>query len=488
MLSMGRNPSQNDTEKTITTALKVLDQEIAALSELREGLEVNELIQAFEKIIECQGMTMVVGSGTSSSIARRLAHVLTCSGAPAVYLDPGQAQHGYSGIISAKDVLIAFSRGGETKEINHVLRIAKKRGAGVIGIMENTQSTMALLSDIILSGPISPENDAVDVIPLASTLVHAAIGDILCAAVLSVRGFEDHEFAELHPGGAVGKRLDPQNQSIESVKLDYSELRTLEGLVLDMDGVLWHGVKPMPGLQDFFEVLNERGMRYVFATNNPSQRPEGFAAKAAQFGLTVDPQDVITSVTATLHYLKKSYPPGTRIHVIGQPPMKDQIEEAGFILADDDVVAVVAALDRAMTYETIKRGTLLIRAGAELLGTNPDPSYPSEEGHVPGSGMMVTALAASANRTPTIMGKPERIIFDIAIERLGVDARNIASVGDRLETDIAGGMRAGLKTILLFSGIASPEDLSTSSIQPTWVFQDISELAQILSSFEEVSP
>lgn len=484
---MGRNPAQYDKEKTMVAALKVLDQEIAALSELREELDVKKIAQAFEKIISCQGMTMVIGSGTSSSIARRLAHVLTCSGAPAVYLDPGQAQHGYSGIISARDLLIAFSRGGETQEVNHVLRIAKKRGADVIGIIENTNSTMAQLSDIVLPGLVSPENDAVDVIPLASTMVHAAIGDILCAAVLSVCGFEDREFAELHPAGAVGRRLERQNQSIESAKPDYSELRTLEGLILDMDGVLWHGVKPMPGFLEFFDVLEARGIRYVFATNNPSQRPEGFAEKAAQFGLKVDPKDVITSVTATLYYLEKSYPPGTRIHVIGQPSMKEQIAEAGFVLADDDVVAVVAALDRAMTYETIKRGTLLIRAGAELIGTNPDPSYPSEEGKVPGSGMMVTALAASANSTPTIMGKPERIIFDLAIDRLGVKTDKVASVGDRLETDIAGAMGAGLKTILLFSGIATPEDLSTSSIQPTWTFQDISELAQILSSFEEVT-
>jgi 4-nitrophenyl phosphatase len=479
---MGSDPSQYDKEKSLAAALKVLDQEIAALSDLREVLDIQKLNQAFEKIIDCQGMTFVSGSGTSSSIARRLAHVLTCSGAPAVYLDPGQAQHGYSGIISAKDLLIAFSRGGETREVNHVLRIAKKRGADVIGIMENTRSTMAELSDIILSGPVSPENDAVDVIPLASTMVHTAIGDILCAAVLSVSGFEDREFAVLHPAGAVGRRLERQNQSIETVKPDYSELRTLEGLILDMDGVLWHGEKPMPGLLDFFDVLKARGMRYVFATNNPSQRPEGFAAKAAQLGLTVDPKDVITSVTATLHYLDKNFPPGTRIHVIGEPSLKEQIEEAGFILTDEDVAAVVAALDRAMTYETIKRGTLLIRAGAELIGTNPDPSYPSEEGKIPGSGMMVTALSASANRTPTIMGKPEKIIFDLATDRLKVQTDRVASVGDRLETDIAGAMSAGLKTILLFSGIATPEDLSTSSIQPTWAFQDISELAQILSS------
>ena len=143
-----------------------------------------------------------------------------------MFLDAGQAQHGYSAIVSVRDVLIAFSRGGETDEVNYVLRIARKRGAKVIGIMEKGGSTMAELSDVVLCARVAPENDAVDVIPLASTLAHAAVGDVLCAAVLTIQGFDDQEFAKLHPGGAVGKRLGSEHVVLVLDTLD-TYLRTL---------------------------------------------------------------------------------------------------------------------------------------------------------------------------------------------------------------------------------------------------------------------
>jgi arabinose-5-phosphate isomerase len=202
---------QYEPAQVLQLAKSLLTQEARALEELKDQLDPQALCEALQIILDCQGMVMVVGAGTSSSIARRLAHLLTCSGKPSMFLDPGQAQHGYSGIVSGRDVIIAFSRGGETDEVNHVLGVAKARGAKAIGIMQQVQSTMGTLSDIVLRAPVAPENDAVDVIPLASTLVHAAVGDVLCAAVLSLRGFDDQEFAALHPGGAVGKRLSGED-------------------------------------------------------------------------------------------------------------------------------------------------------------------------------------------------------------------------------------------------------------------------------------
>ena len=252
-----------------------------------------------------------------------------------------------------------------------------------------------------------------------------------------------------------------------------------------MDGVLWHGETPLPGLVEFFEVLDRRGIRYVLATNNPSKRPEGFAEKARSFGVPAEPDDVVNSVLATIHYMKSHYPEGIRVHVIGEPAMKELIAEAGYILADDEVVAVIVALERGLTYETIKRGTLLIRAGADFIGTNGDPSYPTEEGFVPGSGMLVTALAASSGVKPLIIGKPERGIFDLALDRLQLPLENIASVGDRLDTDIAGGQRFGMKTILMLSGIAQEEDLRRSPVQPDWVFSDLIALTHALETASE---
>ena len=479
------NPKKtNSTSSIETIADRILDQEIRALEGLREQLDPALIQKAVEMILGCEGMVMTVAAGTSGSIARRLAHVLTCSGAPALFLDPGQAQHGYSGIISNRDLLIAFSRGGETDEVNHALHVAKDRGAASIGILEESNSTMAELCDVILTARVAEEHNAVGVIPLASTLAHAAVGDILCAGVLSARGHGDKEFGTLHPGGAVGKRLEQKSSQTTSSTRESKlpELEKIKGLILDMDGVLWHGEKPLPGLIEFFEVLERRSIRYVLATNNPSKRPEGFAEKARSFGVPVEPADVVSSVLATIHYMKSHYPEGIRVHVIGEPAMKELIAEAGYMLADEKVAAVIVALERGLTYETFKRGTLLIRAGADFIGTNGDPSYPTEEGFVPGSGMMVTALAASSDVKPLIIGKPERGIFDLSLDRLQLPLETIASVGDRLDTDIAGGQRFGTKTILMLSGIAQEEDLRRSPVQPDWVFSDLIALAHALES------
>ena len=456
-------------------ARAILRKEQGAIDSLGQQVDWQTLEKAYDLILRCEGMIWITGAGTSSSIARRLAHILTCSGLPACFLDPGQSTHGYSGILRASDVLIAFSRGGETDEVNHLFSVGRSRGTRSIAILEAGQSTLANLSDIIIDCPVAPEHDAEGFIPLSSTLIQAAIGDMLCAGVLKARGFSETEFARLHPGGAVGKQLesDPRTSPPQT-----ADIHALRGLVIDMDGVLWHGDDPLPGVAEFFKTLKERGIKFVLATNNPSRRPEEFAEKAQRFGVPVEAEDVVTCVQAVTFYLKKKYPPGSRVHVIGENALKDQVREAGYELADQDVVAVVVALDRQLTYETFKRATLLIRGGAEFIGTNADPSYPTEEGFVPGSGMVVIALAATSDTKPVVMGKPGRVLFDLAQARLDLPFEQLASIGDRLDTDIEGGRRVGMHTILILSGIAAREDLARAPVKPDWVFDNLVDLAE----------
>lgn len=190
----------------------VLAKEMNALKDFQAGLSWQDFDRAKDLILGCEGTVYVIGAGTSSALARRLAHLLTCSGAHAVYLDSAQARHGYSGILRAQDLIIAFSRGGETSEINQLVRLAAEQEVATIAILENLSSELGRLCELALHVPVAPENDAFGVIPLASTLVHAAAGDVLCAAVLEVRGYSEEEFALLHPGGAVGKRLTRRDQ------------------------------------------------------------------------------------------------------------------------------------------------------------------------------------------------------------------------------------------------------------------------------------
>ena len=190
----------------------VLEKEIEAMKDLKNGLDFQSLQEVYKLLMNCKGVVLITGSGTSSTIARRLAHTFTCSGIPSYFLDSGQCQHGYSAIITGKDILIGFSRGGETDEVNFLARIAKKKGAKVIGILENTKSTFANLSDIYLEGAVKAENEPLNTIPLSNTIVQAAVGDILCAAINRNKGFIPKDFGEFHPGGAVGKRLTSSDQ------------------------------------------------------------------------------------------------------------------------------------------------------------------------------------------------------------------------------------------------------------------------------------
>jgi 4-nitrophenyl phosphatase len=257
-------------------------------------------------------------------------------------------------------------------------------------------------------------------------------------------------------------------------------LKSLRGLVIDMDGVLWRGDEAVPGLPDFIAALRSRGIRFVLATNNNMRTPAGFAAKAASLGADVRPEEILTATTATIHYLHQRYPPGTCLYAIGEKPLKDQLEAAGYVLGEENVAAVVAALDRDLNYEMFRKATLFIRAGAQFIGANPDVVYPTPQGLAPGSGLVIAALQATTGQAPLIIGKPEARMFQIGLERMGLDASQCASLGDRLDTDIAGGQRAGLRTILVLSGVTTREELADSPIQPDWVFPSIVELTDCL--------
>lgn len=261
---------------------------------------------------------------------------------------------------------------------------------------------------------------------------------------------------------------------------DVLELCKLRGMVIDMDGVLWQGDTPMPGLHEFFDTLRRRQIKFVLATNNNTQTPDGFVQKAWKMGIDISPEQVVTAAVATAHYLRSRYPAGSRVYVVGESALKGLISEAGFTLADTNVQAVVATMDRQLTYEMLKRATLLIRAGADFIGPNPDPSYPTAEGIVPGGGAILAAISAASDCQPLIIGKPESWMFRIAMERMQLQPEETASLGDRLATDIAGGHRLGLKTILVFSGVSTTADLDASPVRPTWVFSGIEELAKAL--------
>ena len=259
-------------------------------------------------------------------------------------------------------------------------------------------------------------------------------------------------------------------------------LADITHLIIDMDGVLYRGDEPMPRLGEFFAFLrapqgapHQRPIPFILATNNSTHTPEQYVAKLARMGVEVFPGEILTSGQATARFLARQHPPGTRVHVFGMPSLRQAVEAEGFVLADEDVAVVVASMDREVTYEKLKRASLLIRDGARFVATNRDPTVPSAEGLLlPGTGTMIAALETASGVTPTAIGKPEPTMFQLALAQMAARPETTATIGDRLDTDILGGQRAGLTTICVLSGSSSRAE--AEAFGPDYIFEDIAEL------------
>jgi 4-nitrophenyl phosphatase len=266
----------------------------------------------------------------------------------------------------------------------------------------------------------------------------------------------------------------------------------IKNLILDMDGVLWRGEEPMPGLADFFSTLRQHNIGVVMATNNASKTPQQYVAKLARFGVIVSEEQIFTSAEAAGDYLQRTYEPGVKAFVVGDVGLQTAVQTRGFrLLSVDEVmggetaVFVVAGFNPNATYPQMAAGALLIHKGADFIGTNPDLTFPSENGPLPGAGAFLAFLQASTGVEPTVIGKPGPLIFQMAMEKLGGTPQNTAMVGDRLETDIAGGQAAGIQTILVLSGISQRDDIAKANgLQPNMIFENIEQIAKAIGQNE----
>lgn len=266
-------------------------------------------------------------------------------------------------------------------------------------------------------------------------------------------------------------------------------LQNINAFIIDMDGVLYRGEAAIPGAAGFLALLREQGKKFLLLTNNSTRTPAQYVEKLARMGIQVDQGHIFTSAQATALYLRQVARPGSRVYLVGMDGIREALLAEGFTLTDGtDVDFVVVGMDTTVTYEKLKKATLAIRAGARFIATNPDRTLPTEEGIVPGAGSILAAIETATGVKPTIVGKPQKPIFDIALKRLGSRPEETAVIGDRLETDILGGIRSGLKTILVLSGVTTREDLagdptgrSRPEIKPHWVFESVKELAEELA-------
>lgn len=272
-------------------------------------------------------------------------------------------------------------------------------------------------------------------------------------------------------------------------------INNLGGFIIDMDGVLWHGNKPLPGLTEFFAVLRNHNIPFVLATNNASLTQQQYLNKLAAMGVEdVNRSEILTSSMATARYLKEVLPESKkRVFVIGESGLIEPLEQQGFVVtstyhpADPEpqteniwADVVVSGLDRQLNWNKLATATLNIRAGAEFYATNADTTLPTELGEVMGNGGVLAALTAATGVQPTVIGKPQPILYQQAFEILGTDKHHTIAIGDRLDTDILGAVNAGMRSIMVLTGVSSEADLAEIDYRPDWIFKDIQEITSVL--------
>jgi 4-nitrophenyl phosphatase len=252
----------------------------------------------------------------------------------------------------------------------------------------------------------------------------------------------------------------------------------IRGAILDLDGTLWRGTAPIGDLPAIFARFEALSIRFILATNNATMDIGMYQDKVASYGVRLEHQQIINSGQAAAHLLHHDYPDGAPVYIVGEEGLHRALAEAGFVYSEgDDAVAVIAGMDRKITYEKIMHATLLIRRGVRYIGTNPDATFPMPGGKIiPGAGSILAAITTASGVQPTIAGKPSPAMFELALERMGTRPQETISVGDRLETDIAGGQNAGCRTALVLSGVTTLAQAQAWRPQPDLIAPDLTHI------------
>ena len=257
-------------------------------------------------------------------------------------------------------------------------------------------------------------------------------------------------------------------------------LKEIETYLLDMDGTIYLSDYVYPCTLPFLSLLKEQGKRYIFLTNNSSTNKSAYLDRLERLGIPVDGDSVFTSGEATTIYLSARMP-GARVYLCGTPDLEEEFRQAGFILTDKDPDCAVLGFDKTLTYEKLVKLCDFVRADLPFIATHPDFNCPVTGGFIPDTGSMLALVKASTGRDPDyVVGKPNRGIVDALARKYGLPLETMAMVGDRLYTDIAVGVNAGITSILVLSGESTLDDLAASDVKPDYVFDDLSGITERL--------
>lgn len=260
------------------------------------------------------------------------------------------------------------------------------------------------------------------------------------------------------------------------------------GFIFDVDGVICRGDELIPGADEAIAHLRRAGKRVIFISNNSTKSRKGYLEKFSRLGISVSPEELVLSTYATAQYVARERP-GAKVYMIGAPGLREELEEAGLQLTDEpletEYVVVGSPFDGngRITEENTWRITGALRAlyhmKAKYIATNPDRIFPAQDGVIPGTGAVIGALNYMVGREPdVIIGKPSELIVRIALEKMGLDAKECVIVGD-MDTDMLAGKRTGMTTVFVQSGAMTEGELGRLGIEPDFIYPSIAEMVGV---------
>ncbi|MED2971219.1 TIGR01457 family HAD-type hydrolase [Fictibacillus sp. B-59209] len=251
-------------------------------------------------------------------------------------------------------------------------------------------------------------------------------------------------------------------------------MKTYKGYLIDLDGTMYRGKERIEEAVQFVQELNRRGLPYLFVTNNSSKTKEDVASVLHNFEIPATSDHVYTTSMATANYIEKIKRDAT-VYCIGEEGIRQALLEKGFTLTEEQPDFVVMGIDRSINYEKLTIACLAVRNGARFISTNGDIALPTERGLLPGNGSLTSVVAVSTRVQPTFIGKPEAIIMEMALEELGTAKEDTLMIGDNYDTDILAGIRSGLDTLLVHTGVTQKEHLGQVDIQPKYTVNGLDE-------------
>ena len=243
----------------------------------------------------------------------------------------------------------------------------------------------------------------------------------------------------------------------------------------DMDGVLVHEQRAIPGAAEFIEALKASGVAFLVLTNNSIYTPRDLRARLLASGIDVPERFIWTSALATAQFLHDQRPGGSA-HVVGEAGLTTALHEVGYVMTDRDPDYVVLGETRTYSFEAITRAIRLIEGGARFIATNPDVTGPSPEGSLPATGSVAALVTAATGRVPYYVGKPNPLMMRSALNRIEAHSETTAMIGDRMDTDVISGLEAGLRTVLVLSGSTRADQVESFPYRPTRVVDSIADL------------